>query len=213
MCARIYFDESIFESGFALRDYSTVRVNNAADRFLAERLGKEVVQDPCERPDHEDSSGEEDDCGDALGSNNDAVINLNPRFPCRGVNIYTLNIINKDVVSTLPFHKIKVESEDDRFRPIQIGESRGGVDRYTIGKLPAIDSALMLKYFAIKRPVTISVELYLLANALFVDYRKWFAFAEKLGIVETPNHTLLIEGRAIEEIECPRFYGEPIDLL
>lgn len=255
--ARMYFDESIFESGFALKNYSTVRVYNEADRFLARRLDKVIATDDCTVGDDDDnddvrstvsipssvlstssssssSSGdselcdrinntidadqpisEDEDDGEQPNDNrsDNRVININPSFPCRGINIYTLNIINKDVISTLPYNRITVDNSGD-FYPIYIGEpTQIGSARFTIGELSSLESALMLKYFAIRGPVAISVELYMLVNRYFVDYRSWFSFSSDLGVLETPTHSLLVEGRPIELYDSIQFYGPPIELL
>lgn len=215
---RLYFDESIFESGFALRNYTTVRTYNAVDRFLASRHNKEIVTDDCNR----DASRSVDSSSSLSSSdeeemdnfNDNRIINLNPRFPCRGINVYSLNIINKEVVSTLSFHTIKIENAGD-FYPIYIGElSQSGSNRFTVSDLSAIDSALMLKYFAFRAPIAISVELYLLVNRLFVDYREWFAFSENLGVIETQNHNLLLGGETVDTSPSEiGFCGDPIKLL
>lgn len=245
--ARMYFDESIFESGFALKNYSTVRVYNEADRFLARRLDKTIVTDDCivdedarstvsipssvlSSSSSSSSDGElcdrinntietdqpvsEDDDDQPNDNRSDnRVININPSFPCRGINIYTLNIINKDVISTLPYNRITVDNSGN-FYPIYIGEpTQIGSDRFTIGELSSLESALMLKYFAIRGPVAVSVELYLLVNRYFVDYRSWFSFSSDLGVLETPNHSLLVEGRPIELYESIQFSGRSIELL
>lgn len=240
----VYFDESIFESGFTLKNYTTVRVYNEADRFLANRLNKEIVSYDC------DGGGEGDDFSitssilstsasssdgsticdrinnaidreltigeldnDLDNYSDDRVVNLNPNFPCRGINIYTLNILNKDVISTLPFNRIKVD-DNGNFYPIYIGDiTQIGSGRLTVGPLSPIESALMLKYFAIHEQITISVELYLLVSRLFVDYRSWFQFSADLGVLETPNHTLLLEGKPIETYDALTFSGKPVDLL
>lgn len=206
----VYFDESIFDGGFALRDYSTVRANNAADRFLAERLNKRCVMDPCE-DDEGDSTGT-DEPDDAYTDN--TIININPRYPCRGINVYTLNIINKEVISTMPFNRISIETEGD-FYPIFVGEPTAvGVDRYTVGKLSPLESALMLKYFAIRGKVAISIELYLLVNRHFVDYRKWFEFGEDVGVVEAHDHTLSLGGKSLNDNSVfLDFYGPPLKLV
>ena len=237
----IYFDESIFDDGFSLRNYEVIVVNNRADKMLASRLlsnGRQqqhsyrVLEHSCETLKSETSS-----------IPHDRIVSLNPKIPCIGTNVYTLNSRNKRVAISLPYHlpivvTIKSHDTDDTFSKLSIDEyanidvspirnndnddddSNDDDDIYDdrVAKeeqlqdnvlkldmnqdLKPIESAIMIKYLALKRSLVITMELFLYINKYYVDHRQWFTFDDSVGVIENRNHELLLNRKPID---LPRF--------
>lgn len=111
--ANTVFDETLFTDGFSIRDRSRVTVYNASDRYLAERLGKTVrairadgfggsVDGAC--PLGGDTETEEATMSGTAGG----TVNVNPPVPCAGLNVYTMNALNKPSLRTVPYRRVIV---------------------------------------------------------------------------------------------------------
>lgn len=208
-----YFDESIFDDGFSLRNYEVIVVNNRADKMLASQLmmsGNEqrrVLEHSCDTLKHETST-----------IPHDRIVTLNPRIPCIGTNVYTLNSRNKRVAISLPYHLpiVVTVTPDDTFSKLLINEYsdiRTNHDdddnddarplKFDMNAdLKPMESAIMIKYLAMKRNLVITMNLYLYINKYYVDHRQWFTFDDTVGVIENRNHELLLHRKPID---LPRF--------
>lgn len=180
MTLSVYFDETIFSDGFSLRRYPNVNTFNEADRYLAERLGKRVSYSCLTTADNDDEGGflmQSDD-------SSPPPVNLNPRIPCAGINVYTMDALNKLSLLSVPFNRIgviDVQLEDSgtvpppSVVPIYVGEHTEG-NVYTANpKLGSFESAVMIKYFAVNAPIFITKHLYNDIEHHFAgDRRQWF---------------------------------------
>lgn len=196
-----YYDESIFANGFTIRNYSRVHASNDADRYLARRLGKELVDES------------------AACSSRD-IVNLNPRLPCAGINLYTMNIYNKSILRHLPYHSIHVTRDStDRVRvSIYIGEPRPDYDRvlYDVGALDDFATAIMVKYFSVSSPISVTPGLYAIISRYFEDPSRRFYFDETnggSGLVQLANGEFLHNAEPIQDDSLTlNFSGPPIAL-
>lgn len=102
--ANVVFDETLFTDGFSIRDSDRVVTYNAADRYLAQRLGKRVSfvvvdaysQSLCPRADPSDNTRRA------------RTVNINPPVPCFGLNVYTMNALSKTALRTVPYNRVAV---------------------------------------------------------------------------------------------------------
>lgn len=201
----IYFDESIFDDGFSFSNYSIIVTGNRADRMLVERLNR-------------DHTVLEYSCADLKNAtiNHDEVVNINPKVPCVGTNVYTMNAENKRITVSLPYHLITVtmsnndDNDDDNknsnenFTKLEIYpyDDRAYRKFDMNDSLTSFESAIMIKYLAMNRPITISIKLFIYVNRHFAtDHRKWFVFDETIGIVENRNHDLLLH---LQPVNLPK---------
>lgn len=198
-----YYDESIFANGFSVRNYELFWVTNDADRFLVGRLGKRIVDegDVCSRTD---------------------VVNLNPRVPCVGINLYTMNSYNKAVIRQLPYNSVTV-SRDARERkvvPVYVGEvaADGLADSILYDISPRLDdftAAVMIKYFSIHSAINITPRLYSIISRHFEEPIKRFEFDEsgQPGLVQLTNGELIYNGDSVyEEGIGANISGPPVAL-
>lgn len=95
------YDESIFKNGVSLKDFKEIGVSNRSDEYLVRRLGKSTTSV----------------CSATLMA-------VNPRSPCRGINIYTMDKSNRTTYRVYRFWQIKVSDElmVDRRVSLFIGE-------------------------------------------------------------------------------------------
>nr|WOJ45416.1 GrBNV gp97-like protein [Apis mellifera nudivirus] len=181
-----YFDESIFMNGFSIRNYSSVTVNNDADRYLLLRLGKEIIS-------------EKDVC-----SSRQNIININPRISCAGINIYTMNALNKKILRHIPYYAIEIRrnsGSDNTVVPVYIGEPRSsGNIIYDIGMIDDFSSAIMIKYFSMQSIIKITPRLYTLISRHFEDSVKRFYFDidSEPGLVQLTNGELLYNNEPVQ---------------
>lgn len=155
-----YFDESIFTNcGFTLQPYDYVSVTNRADAWLVEKLGKTAVKSYCTSSipltisdkNHESIPTEK-------------IANLNPHIPCIGINIYSLNDQALESLIVLPFYQITVSDEVGK-QKIQITDNYSTDEIFTINdELTHYESAIMVKYYSKKNPITIDYKLYHIIN-------------------------------------------------
>lgn len=197
-----YYDESIFGSGFTIRDYRTVYVNNEADRYLASRLDKRVTL-ATERT-NECVTGEP------------GAINLNPRLPCAGTNLYTMNAYNKPIVRHVPHYPIRVtrDRSERRVVPVYVGEplarSDAAADSILHDTNPRLDdfsSAVMIKYFSVSSLVNITYRLYTTICRHFEDGLKRFYFDNEIGDEQRPGLVQLVNGELLID-NIPAFNAE-----
>jgi hypothetical protein len=172
LSAIIYFDETLFTDGRTITEFNKINVYNQADRYLATRLNLNISEN---------------------ATNDPNTLNINPPLPGSGVNIYTMDITNKTPQRLEPYNQILIHNDHSDGvvkTPIFIGEHIEG-NVYDINKeLTDLESAIMLKYFAIHHNVFITRHLYNFVMMKFVDYRKWFK--EDFGhlIIQTFNGQL-----------------------
>lgn len=177
----IYFDESLFTDGRTFsqfNQFNKINVYNKADRYLATRLNLTI-------------------------NDNDATntLNINPPLPGSGINIYTMDISNKTLKRLEPYNPILVYQERNEAAinkiPIYVGEHVEGNVYDVNNDLTALESAIMLKYYAIQHNIFITRHLYNLVMSNFVDYRKWFKEDLNHLIIQTFNGQLWQNGQII----------------
>lgn len=180
----IYYDETIFTDARTFRKYSEVNVFNLADKYLFARANIQTYS-TCETG-GDDDNGEQ--CTLKSGMVN-SIVNVNPRRPCRGINIYTLNINNKKIAQTEPFNQITV-FQGESVEPLTLDEYVPQTV-YTVGRLTPLESAIIIKYYAINNAgVLITRHLFGLIKEYFNDQRSWFTYQD-IGIVQNAKKELV----------------------
>lgn len=177
----LYYDETIFTDARTLLKYNNTEVNafNRADIYLLERANISIGS----KCDGRNTESSEDD------QSNATVVNLNPRRPCRGINIYTLSIVNKKISQVEPFNQITVFQGESN-TPLSLNEYIPNTI-YTVGNLTSFESAILIKYYAINnKNVTITRDLYTFIRKHFQDQRSWFNYND-VGIIQNENKELI----------------------
>lgn len=191
-----YFDETIFTYGESLVGFPKINVYNKADAFLVSKQNIEV----CNLCSSIDTSQQASDS---------IIVNLNPRGLCMGVNIYSMNPTNKKIKKLVNFNQISV-FDGESPTPIEIEEYNPD-QIYTVGSLTTLESAIMLKYYAINNPnVYISRHLYLFVKKHFQDNRAWFNY-KSIGIVQNHNRELVMDDEILN-VPIVTFYSDPINI-
>lgn len=153
------------------------------------------------------------------------LINFNPRIPCMGVNIYTMDMTNKQIQHAETFNIISVIDSDDLsgdagtpIKILLIGDHES-LCVYTINPmLTPFEHAIMLKYYAIQGiDVQITRSLYALVHRYFRDTRIWFTRAHR-GSFQTYLGEIYAEARPNsnpEILNMPRLevWGPAIDFV
>lgn len=130
------------------------------------------------------------------------LINFNPRIPCMGVNIYTMDMTNKQIQHAETFNIISVIDSDDLsgdadtpIKILLIGDHESTCV-YTINPtLTPFEHAIMIKYYAIQGvDVQITRSLYALVHRYFRDTRIWFTRAHR-GSFQTYLGEIYAEAR------------------
>lgn len=144
------FDESIFVDGSILNGFENIGYSNRADKFLIEKYTTSTMAI----------------CGTS--------ISINPQSSCNKINIYTMNSKNKENnVRFYSFNQINVVN--DIGEEIYIGELKTAAKPFhTNAELTSFEAAIMIKYFAMQVPISITQELYLKIHKHFQDGRSWF---------------------------------------
>lgn len=182
-----YFDETIFTSGESLFKYPEINAYNDADEYLLKRQNI-----PVGSPDEITSTG----------------VNLNPRHPSLGIDIYSINNNNISNGKNVPFNQILIY-DGETTTPIVIGEHVSG-QIYTVGQLTSLESAIMLKFYAVNNPnVYITKHLYAYVEPYFQDARGWFR-ETSIGITQN-NKKELILNNEILNIPPLNFSSDPIN--
>lgn len=153
------------------------------------------------------------------------LINFNPRIPCMGVNIYTMDMTNKQIQHAETFNIISVIDSDDLsgdadtpIKILLIGDHESPCV-YTINPtLTPFEHAIMIKYYAIQGvDVQITRSLYALVHRYFRDTRIWFTRAHR-GSFQTYLGEIYAEARLNsnpEILNMPRFevWGPAIEFV
>jgi hypothetical protein len=211
----LYFDESLFDDGFSFRNYKIIVVNNRADKMLATRLksSSRILDHTCDELKKNRSD-----------IDHDSIVNINPKVPCIGTNVYTLNSRNKRIAISLPYNPIVVTiktDSDDTFRKLDINEYADIIDdgdatmhKFDINDdLTPLESAIMVKYLALKHKIIISIKLFLYIHKYPVDHRRWFDLDDTIGIIETQNYELLLDLRPINVPSLTNISGPELLLV
>lgn len=170
-----YFDETIFTFGESISPYKKINVFNTADAFLVARQNIQVGYD----------------CATTEESDNTPSVNLNPRGPCMGINIYSLGSLNKKIEKCVDFNQISVYDGETTL-DLKVGDHIPG-SIYTVGSLSPFESAIMIKFYAINHSdVYITRHLYNYIKKYFQDNRSWFNY-NSLGIVQNDQKELIFE--------------------
>lgn len=201
MTASYYFDETIFTTSESFIPFHQINVYNRADEYLVERAQLNVVKDyDCQmvQPSSRvvlktlNTTTINDDIKNELTK---VVANLNPRRPCRGINIYSFNLTNNRIEKTTNFHQIGI-SDNSRGTPIFIGEHIAN-SIYTVGDLTSFESAIMIKYFAINHDgVYVTRHLYNEIIDFFDQQRDWFNY-KSIGVVQKLNKELILDNKIL----------------
>lgn len=192
-----YYDETIFTDGRSLQKFSQVNAFNRADTYLLELNGIAAIGYKCD--------------GRTEKSTN-SIANINPRQPCRGINIYTLNMLNKKISQVEPFNQITIFNGEDGV-PVDLFEYTPETI-YTIGQLTSIESAIIIKYYAINNEnVTITSALYNFIKPHIQDQRSWFKNISDIdvGFVQNDNKELLHNSQIVS-MPINTFSGPEIHL-
>lgn len=204
----IYFDETIFTDARSLSidgadddeisvvagklKNSHIIVSNRADKYLIEQRHNMVADNkPCRTIesilDNDDNSRICD------------IININPKIPCIGSNIYTMNMTNAHIQQVEKFNQIEIiENEDIPTTFIDLEEYNPDTVYQLSHKLTAFESAIMIKYYAINNSNVKITRL--LGNAIyryFVDKRSWFKHSPN-GIIQNHYSELLLNGELVD---------------
>lgn len=156
-----YFDETLFVDARSILDFiknsktpSKYRVNvwNHVDMYLLNNFNIKFTMHGCESS----SSSSVNPNSDLLFEIDDdealKIININPIKPCIGTNIYTIDMYNKKINQTEFFHQIEVVDENlielQKYMPVSLDSYQPDVV-YNMGLLTPLETALMLKYYAI----------------------------------------------------------------
>lgn len=181
-----YFDETIFTYGESLYKYPQINAYNAADEYLLKRQNILV--------------GNADNA--KLGAN------LNPRTPSLGIDIYSMDNKNVRIESVVPFNQILIY-DGDTTTPITIEEHVPG-RIYTVGTLTPLESAIMLKFYAVNfSDVYITKHLYIYAAPYFQDDRGWFRNTS-IGVIQNDKKELIMDNQILN-IPPLNFSSEPIN--
>lgn len=196
----IYFDETIFTDARSLfteddtaisssngLKKSHIIVSNRADKYLIEQRHKLTADNkPCRTV---ESILDDDRICD--------IVNINPKIPCLGLNIYTMSMSNADIQQVEKFHQIEiVENDDDSVESttlVNLEEYTPQAIYQLNHKLTAFEAAIMIKYYAINNSGVKITRL--LGNAIyryFVDKRSWFRRSHN-GIIQTHYGELILD--------------------
>lgn len=224
-----YFDETLFTDARSLIidigeseiQKAYITVSNNADKYLLETLHNLTANKamPC-RPIEESLMPPPSNANSSDNDQNDSpvcnIININPKIPCIGINIYTLNMSNIQIQQIETFNQIIV-MENDNFKddsnPIEsltLDEYKQNVI-YNIGKLTPFEMAIMIKYYAINNAnIRITRLLYNAIRKYFIDKRSWFKRSD-IGIVQNHYSELMIRN---ELVNAPNLdiYSEAISI-
>lgn len=204
----IYFDETIFTDArsFFEDDHvdgvnlkkSHIIVSNRADKYLIEQRHKLLADTkPCRTI--ESLLDDDEIC---------EIVNINPKIPCFGVNIYTMNMSNAEIRQVEKFHQIKViDDENATTTFVDLTEYNPDAIYQLSQKLTTFESAIMIKYYAVNNPDVKITRL--LGNAIyryFVDKRSWFKRTPN-GIVQNHYGELILNTEVVNipllEISSP----------
>jgi len=204
MANNFYFDESIFTTGESFLPFNHVNVYNRADAYLVEKLKLQIgYDDECIYKELKSKNIKIVEMGATLAniSAKDAsklasiAVNLNPRKPCRGINVYSFNLANNRIEKTINFNQIHV-SDGISNDPITIAEYIPETI-YTVGDLTPFESAIMIKYYTINNPnVYITRHLYNTIERYFDNVREWFNY-KPIGIIQNALGELLYKNQII----------------
>lgn len=184
-----YFDETIFTHGETIFEYPKINVFNNADAYLVRKQNIEVGHHCTPiKPIN----------GDDL-NDDPIIVNLNPRSLCMGINIHSIMPMNKSIKKMVQFNQISIY-DGESSTPIEIGEHQSG-KIYTIGTLTDLESAIMLKYFAINNPdVYVSTHLHTFVKKYFKDTRSWFNY-NSIGVVQNHKKELIYNNEIINNVD------------
>lgn len=199
----LYYDESLFVDGIAIKNYDPVGVSNRADEYLVKKYGKDT------RP---------------ICVGTQAAVN--PVVPCKGINIYTMNRRHRITRRVYGYSKINVSSDKSNVTPIVIGERVPNVVYDHNKYLTPVEMAIMLKYHSMtlansddvnKDTLAITPRLYHTVAEHFehADYcparsdrcaRKWFETESEDTVVQMPNREVIFRNEIINLPDLT-FYG------
>lgn len=202
MASNLYYDESLFVDGIAIKNYDPVGVSNRADEYLVKRYGKST------RP---------------ICAASQAAVN--PVVPCKGVNIYTMSRRHRATRRVYAYSKIRV-SGSNATTPITVGEMTPNVVYDYNKDLTPLEMAIMLKYHSMTlanrdggdddddTPLTITRRLYHTVSEHFERAdrctdgcaRDWFDTGSEDSVVQTPNREIVHRNRIINLPDLT-FYG------
>ncbi|AYP97960.1 GrBNV gp97-like protein-like protein [Mauternbach virus] len=204
MSDNFYFDESIFTTGESFLPFSHVNVYNRADAYLVEKVKLQVgFDDECVYNELKSKNVNMLEMSANLTKMNDKQtnkldtlsINLNPRKPCRGINVYSFNLANNRIEKTINFNQVYV-SDGISNNPITIADYVPETI-YTVGELTPFESAIMIKYYAINNAdVSITRHLYNTIEQYFDNVREWFNY-KPIGVIQNSNGELLYKNEII----------------
>ncbi|KAG8362506.1 GbNV_gp97-like [Fopius arisanus] len=196
----IFYDETIFTDGSSFKNYDAICMTNEADRYLVNRLQlhSKIVSFMCN-----------DDMKGAT-----SPVFLNPRVPGRGINIFTLDATNKQVLRSAPFNQILITNALRNSVPITIKDhdpQKSAV--YTVGYLNPLESAIMIKYYAMHHQIRITPDLQAYIESFFNDTRSWFRrdYAQP-GPIQKPNGEVVDASGNLLQLPDLSFSSPEVDI-
>lgn len=197
MSSNLYYDESLFVDGIAIKNYDPIGVSNRADEYLVKKYGKDT------RP---------------ICVGTQAAVN--PIVPCKGVNIYTMSRRHRATRRVYSYSKIRVSSDKSNATPITIGEQMPNVVYDYNKDLTPVEMAIMLKYHSMtlanrgdnNNTLTITPRLYHTVSEHFEPdrcARNWFDTED--SVVQMPNRELVYQNQIINLPDLT-FYGPEVTI-
>lgn len=203
------FDETIFTDGRTFKMYSDqIEVNNRIDAFLLSRFNINYIYvDMLDQSRAAKSQQTNDIFSCSRIPNNNVKIYVNPIRPGIGLNIYTINMLNKRINQSEHINQIEVVDEtvsvenknNIEYIELDVNKDYNPNGIYTISSsLTTYEMALLLKFYAISyEHVRISRDLYSLINNIFKDQRNIFVY-DRNGIIQNQKKELLYKNEIIE---------------
>lgn len=208
MSSNLYYDESLFVDGIAIKNYDPIGVSNRADEYLVKKYGKDT------RP---------------ICVGTKAAVN--PIVPCKGVNIYTMSRRHRVVHRVYSYSKIRVSRDDTNATPITIDERIPNVVYDYNKDLTPVEMAIMLKYHSMTLAnrgngnsdiLKITPRLYHTVYEHFehTDYcpsrsdqcaRNWFDTESEDSMVQMSNRELVYQNQIINLPDLT-FYGPEVTI-
>jgi len=213
---QIIFDETIFTDARTLKIYNDqIEVNNRIDAFLLSRF--DIPYNYVGRPEQSSTMVTQSTNSCTAMPNANVKIYINPTRPAMGLNIYTINMLNKRINQIEHINQIEVLDEtvssmevDLKYIELDVTKDYNPQGVYTISSsLTTYEMALLVKFYAISyEHVRISRSLFALINHIFKDQRNIFAY-NRNGIVQNRKKELIYKNELIE-IPLNNISGPPI---
>jgi hypothetical protein len=189
--SKVAFDETLFKYAELYTPFDRVVVYNRADEYLCKMKlkNKPISFKMADR--------------EAL-LNNENIVNINPPKLYAGMNVYTLDSTNKRILQSLSYNQVSVvltNTEDDvseTAEPISLQEYTPGLVYTVSNGLEPIESAIMIKYYAMNyEDVQITKLLYQTIKPFFKSCNRSLFKLDSTGIVQNEYGELTYNGEIL----------------